>query len=45
METFHIYEFKNFIFYRKFMEKFFAEIPSMIQTLNMNILNNNINVP
>ena len=50
METFHIYEFKNFIFYRKFSEEFYSQLPSMIQLLNnpnlqmMNNIQNNPNM-
>ena len=40
METFHIYEFKNFIFYRKFSEEFYSQLPSMIQLLNNHDNNN-----
>ena len=39
MESFHIYEFKNFIFYRKYCEKFYSQIDSMIEIINNNSIN------
>ena len=50
METFNIYYFKNFIFYRKFVEDFYVQLPTMIQSLNnTNLINsfqlgNNLNI-
>ena len=43
LETFNIYEFKNFIFYYKFIIQFYTQLPSMIQILNDNNKNNNNN--
>ena len=50
METFNIYYFKNFIFYRKFVEDFYTQLHNMIQSLNnTNLINsfqlgNNLNI-
>ena len=46
MESFNIYYFKNFIFYRKFTEEFYSQIDSMIALISNNInfqLMNNLN--
>ena len=48
MESFNIYYFKNFIFYRKYCEDFYSSIDSMISLINNNSINlqvlNNTNI-
>ena len=45
LESFHINDFKLFIFYRKFVDEFYSSLENTITNLsNINIENNNINL-